>query len=101
MVLQPEVAPMSHQSSDKTSKKQDYLKEPIEHFNMADHNVVSLVDSMRRMAFSGRDLYRAASIYNRMLQDEECGIILCLAGSLISAGLKKIFSDLIRNNMVD
>ena len=28
-------------------------------------------------------------------------MILCLAGSLISAGLKQIFVDLIRNNMVD
>jgi deoxyhypusine synthase len=53
------------------------------------------------MAFSARDLSRAADIYDRMLRDNECGIILCLAGSLISAGLKKIFVDLIRNNMVD
>jgi deoxyhypusine synthase len=36
-----------------------------------------------------------------MLRDKECGVILCLAGSLISAGLKQIFIDLIRNNMVD
>jgi deoxyhypusine synthase len=36
-----------------------------------------------------------------MLRDKDCGIILCLAGSLISAGLKKIFVDMIRNNMVD
>jgi len=81
--------------------KQDYLKETIEHIDIEQHNVVPLVDSMRRMAFSGRDLYRAADIYHRMLRDEECGIILCLAGSLISAGLKKVFSDLVRNNMVD
>ncbi len=36
-----------------------------------------------------------------MLRDKDCGIILCLAGSLISAGLKKIFVDMVRNNMVD
>jgi deoxyhypusine synthase len=36
-----------------------------------------------------------------MLRDQECGIILCLAGSLISAGLKQIFIDLVRNRMVD
>ncbi|MGA2232070.1 MAG: deoxyhypusine synthase [Tepidisphaeraceae bacterium] len=83
------------------SKKQEYLKEPIEHFSIADHNVVPVVDAMKRMAFSSRDLARAADIYDRMLRDEECGIILCLAGSLISAGLKKVFSDLVRNNMVD
>jgi deoxyhypusine synthase len=36
-----------------------------------------------------------------MLRDTDCGVILCLAGSLISAGLQKLFVDLIRNNMVD
>ncbi len=83
------------------ANKHDYLKETIEHISIERHNVVPLVDSMRRMAFTGRDLYRASDIYHRMLKDEECGVILCLAGSLISAGLKKVFSDLVRNNMVD
>jgi len=36
-----------------------------------------------------------------MLRDEECAIILCLAGSLISAGLKQVLVDLVRSNMVD
>ncbi len=36
-----------------------------------------------------------------MLSDENCSIILCLAGSLFSAGLKKIVYDMIDNNMVD
>jgi deoxyhypusine synthase len=36
-----------------------------------------------------------------MLRDTDCGVILCLAGSLVSAGLKKVFVDMIRNNMVD
>jgi deoxyhypusine synthase len=36
-----------------------------------------------------------------MLRDTECGVILCLAGSLISAGLQKVIIDLVRNNMVD
>ncbi|HTW93630.1 MAG TPA: deoxyhypusine synthase [Tepidisphaeraceae bacterium] len=83
------------------NKKHEYLKDTIEHIDVARHNVVPLVESMGRMAFSSRDLYRAADIYNRMLGDSECGVILCLAGSLISAGLKKVFSDMIRNNMVD
>jgi deoxyhypusine synthase len=62
---------------------------------------VALVDAMQSMAYSSRDLARAASIYERMLRDQDCGVILCLAGSLISAGLKQIFVDLLRNNMVD
>ncbi len=81
--------------------KRDYLGDTIEHIDMAEHNVVALVEAMRRMAYSSRDLARAAEIYDRMLRDHDCGIILCLAGSLVSAGLKKVFADLIRHNMVD
>jgi deoxyhypusine synthase len=83
------------------SQKKKYLNQVIEHLDIAKHNVVPLVDSMKHMAFTSRDLYRASEIYDRMLGDSDCGIILCLAGSLISAGLKKVFSDLIKNNMVD
>ena len=81
--------------------KQELLQNPIQHIDIKQHDVVALVDAMEHMAFSSRDLHRAASIYERMLLDKECGVILCLAGSLISAGLKQIFVDLIRNNMVD
>ncbi len=81
--------------------KKDLLSNPIRHIDIRQHNVVALVDAMQSMAYSSRDLARAASIYERMLRDQDCGIILCLAGSLISAGLKQIFIDLIRNNMVD
>ena len=81
--------------------KKELLHQPIQHIDIKQHNVVALVDAMQLMAYSSRDLARAASIYERMLRDKECGVILCLAGSLISAGLKQIFVDLIRNNMVD
>src|ERR1700760_2095016 len=81
--------------------KKELLTSPIKHIDIKQHNVVPMVDAMQSMAYSSRDLHRAASIYERMLRDKDCGIILCLAGSLISAGLKQIFVDLIRNNMVD
>jgi len=82
--------------------KKDLLKDTIEHIDITKHpGVVQLVDSMQHMAFSSRDLYRAADIYDRMLRDTECAVILTLAGSLISAGLKKVIIDLLRNNMVD
>lgn len=86
----------------KTADKQKFLAETIEHIDITKHSgVVALVDEMKNMAYSSRDLYRAAEIYDRMLRDKDCGIILTLAGSLISAGLKKVFVDMIRNNMVD
>jgi deoxyhypusine synthase len=83
------------------ANKSDLLKQPIQHIDIKQHNVVPLVDAMQHMAYSSRDLARAASIYEMMLRDTECGVILCLAGSLISAGLKQVFVDLLRHNMVD
>ena len=82
-------------------KKSDYLKEVVKHIDITKHNVVPLVDAMGDMAFSARDLSRAARIYNMMLSDKNCTVILTLAGSLFSAGLKKVVMDMVRNNMVD
>jgi deoxyhypusine synthase len=81
--------------------KKELLQAPIQHIDIKQHNVVPLVEAMAHMAYSARDTARAADIYDMMLRDTECGVILCLAGSMISAGLKDIFVDLLRNNMVD
>src|ERR1051325_961293 len=82
-------------------KKSDLLVEEVEHIDIKEYDVVPLVDAMSKMAFSARDLGRAALIYDQMIRDEDCTIILCLAGSLFSAGLKNVVADLVRHNMVD
>src|ERR1700716_3744661 len=82
-------------------KKSDLLVEEVEHIDIKEHNGVPLVEAMSKMAFSARDLGRAAEIYDAMLRDKDCTIILCLAGSLFSAGLKNVVVDLVRHNMVD
>lgn len=81
--------------------KKELLSTPISHIDITRLNVIPLVDAMRNMAFTARDLARAADITDRMVADRDCGIILCLAGSLISAGLKKVFTDAIRCRLVD
>src|SRR3954469_14406519 len=92
---------MKAKASGKAAKRK-FLAKTIEHIDITKmQGIVPVVEAMGSMAFSARDLNRAAEIYERMLRDKECGIILCLAGSLISAGLKKIIVDMIRNNMVD
>src|SRR5437763_1172817 len=86
----------------KAANKKQFLDRTIEHIDITKMpGIVQTVEAMGHMAFAARDLHRAADIYDRMLRDKECGVILCLAGSLISAGLKKVFVDLLRNNMVD
>lgn len=86
-----------------TADKQKFLKGGvIQHIDITKNpGIVPVVEAMQYMAYSSRDLHRAADIYDRMLKDKDCGVILTLAGSLISAGLKKVFVDMIRNNMVD
>lgn len=81
--------------------KKELLTKPIEHIDITQFDYTKLVGSMEHMAYSSRDLHRAATIYNMMLNDADCGIILCMAGSLVSAGLKKVFADMVRNRMVD
>ncbi|NQT10141.1 MAG: deoxyhypusine synthase, partial [Desulfobacteraceae bacterium] len=60
-----------------------------------------IIDSYGSMAFQARNLAEAAEIYNRMIADRDCKIILTLAGSLFSAGLKHVVADMIDYNMVD
>ena len=82
-------------------KQKDFLKETIKHIDIKKHNVVKLVDDMADMAYTSRDLNRAANIYNSMIKEKDCCIFLTIAGSLVSAGLKKVVVDMIQNNMVD
>ena len=82
-------------------KQKDFLKETIKHLDIKKHNVVKLVDDMADMAYTSRDLNRAANIYNSMLKEKDCCVFLTIAGSLVSAGLKKVIVDMIQNNMVD
>jgi len=83
------------------SRKEELLREPVRHIDVKQLNIVPLIDQMGETAFQARNLARAASIVDLMQKDRECAVILTLAGSLISAGLKQIIIDMIDNNMVD
>jgi deoxyhypusine synthase len=77
------------------------LSRPVEHLDIKAHDVRPLVQAMGRMAFQARCLSRAAELYDAMLREEGGGVILCLAGSLVSAGLRQVMVDLVRHRMVD
>ncbi len=81
--------------------KQEYLKDKVVHLDITQHNVVPLVEAMGKTAFQARNLNRAAQIFNMMQEDKDCVVFLTLAGSLISAGMKKVVNTLVQNNMVD
>jgi deoxyhypusine synthase len=81
--------------------RQTLLQETVKPIDIKRFDCVGLVEAMGQMSFQARNLSRAAQIYDQMIEDRDCTIILCLAGSLFSAGLKGIVYDLITHNMVD
>ncbi len=81
--------------------KRDYLQSPIQHIDIKAFDARPLVSAMGHMAFQARNLHRATEIFGAMLREPGGAVILCLAGSLVSAGLKQLIVDMIRNRMVD
>jgi len=81
--------------------REKILSREIKHFDIKKFNCVPLIEQYSEMAFQSRNLARASKIYDIMLGDPDCTVILCLAGSLFSAGLKSIVVDMVRNNMAD
>ena len=81
--------------------KKDFLKDTVKHIDLKKYNVVAMVEAFGSMAYASREVARASKIYNMMLSDKKCSVILCIAGSLVSAGMKKVVVDMIQNHMVD
>jgi len=82
-------------------EKRSLLTETIEHIDIRSFDARPIIDAYGKMAFQARNLHKVSYIFNKMLHDESCSIILTLAGSLLSAGLKGVVADMIRYNMVD
>lgn len=81
--------------------KKDYLKTPIEHVDIKKINSVEIIEAMKKMSFTARDTGRAADIYDMMLREKDCAVILTLAGSTSAGGCMNLYADLVKNNMVD
>ncbi len=82
-------------------KKKELLNKSIEHIDIKSINTVEIIKAMGKMSFSARDLATAANIYDQMLKEKNCAIILTLAGSASAAGCMQVYADLVKNNMVD
>src|SRR5262245_29334450 len=85
----------------KSNAKAELLGKTVEHIDIASFDARPIIDQMGNMSFTSRDLARATSIYNQMLADKDCSIILTVAGSTSAGGCMKLYADLIRYNMVD
>jgi deoxyhypusine synthase len=81
--------------------KSQLLNKQVEHIDITSFDARPIIDSMDKMSFTSRDLARATDIFNRMQQDKSCSVILTLAGSTSAAGCMKIYTDMVKYNMVD
>ena len=61
----------------------------------------AVLETYRNAAFQARNLAEAADIFAEMLGDSDCTVILTLAGSLVSAGLKEALLTIVQCDMVD
>jgi len=82
-------------------EKNEYLKVPVEHIDIKQIDTTEIIDGMRTMSFSARDTARAADILSMMIEDKDCTVMLCLAGSTSAAGCMQIYVDMLRSRMVD
>ncbi len=82
-------------------KKKELLKNPVRHVDVTSFDATPIIDAMREMSFTSRDTAVAADIFDRMLRDKGCTIVLSLAGSTGAAGCMQVYADMVRYNMVD
>jgi deoxyhypusine synthase len=85
----------------KSDRKAELLSTPVEHIDITSFDARPIVDAMGKMSFTSRDLARATRIYNQMLADKECSVILTLAGSTSAGGCMQLYADMVKHNMVD
>ena len=82
-------------------KKKDLLNKSVEHIDIKAIDAVDIINAMKKMSFSARDLGNAADIYDKMLKEKNCAVILTLAGSTSAGGCMQVYVDMVKNNMVD
>ncbi|MFT5322138.1 MAG: deoxyhypusine synthase [Pseudohongiellaceae bacterium] len=93
---------MTQAKKDNTSEYRDsLLSKTVEHVDFTSFDARPIIAAMDKMSFTSRDLARASEIYNEMLADKDCSIILTIAGSTSAGGCMDLYTDLVKYNMVD
>ena len=92
---------MNDQTKINDTRKAELLASTVEHIDITKFDARPIVEAMGKMSFTSRDLARATGIYNQMLEDKDCSVILVIAGSTSAGGCMDLYAELVRSNMVD
>ena len=83
------------------TRKAELLKSEVEHIDITSFDARPIIDAMGKMSFTSRDTANAAKLYNTMLTDPGCSVILVIAGSTSAGGCMDLYTQLVKSNMVD
>ncbi|MDR3424231.1 MAG: deoxyhypusine synthase [Alphaproteobacteria bacterium] len=90
-----------HKQKQESSRKAELLSTPVEHIDITTFDARPIIDAMGKMSFTSRDLARATELFNMMIADKDCTVVLTLAGSTSAGGCMDLYTALVKNNMVD
>ena len=82
-------------------RKRRLLARPVRHIDVTAFDGRAVMDTYRDAAFQARNLAEAADIFAEMVEEPGGVVIVTLAGSLVSAGLKEALLALVECDMVD
>ncbi len=82
--------------------KEEYLQKKIQPISPRD--VAGFDDLLRRLggcSFQGRALSRCLDVLENMVRDEECLVVMTLAGAMVPGGMEELVTQFIENGIID
>lgn len=84
------------------SGKEEYLQKKI--VPISPRDVVNIDDLLRQLggcSFQGRALSRCLDVFENMVRDEECLLVMTLAGAMVPGGMEELVTQLIEHRVID
>ena len=88
--------------TNKTTAKSDYLQtriSPISPRNVGSVN--DLLTALGGCSFQGRALSRCLDVLENMVRDEDCMVVMTLAGAMVPGGMEETITQLIEHKLID
>ncbi len=82
--------------------KEEYLGRKIAPLSPKDmHRVDDLLRALGGCSFQGRALSRCLDVLENMVRDDECLIVMTLAGAMVPGGMEEVITQLIERKVID
>jgi deoxyhypusine synthase len=82
--------------------KEEYLQKKIAPISPRD--ITSVDDLLRRLggcSFQGRALSRCLDVFENMVRDQDCMIVMTLAGAMVPGGMEELVTQFIEHGVID